>query len=256
MKKNRIRLTESQLNRVIKESINKILNEDVSINRIQPIQDGINAVTIEVTNKFRLNEYELTIHGSIQNNEILFQLDNTAINAGVDESLPCDWDEFQIIAKDIYNHLKSIGIKMIGKPSLRKRRGDWGDEEMFAFMNAEMYIPNEYIEKGKAAHDERGKRREEYPKAKEDGNPQEELERQKVLKRITKPSQEAQKQMDSMWDRQFGKRADINSKKTKKRFDLNKDNYDYDYFGGEGAAKEFYNRPNAAEYFKKNYTVK
>lgn len=274
MNKKLIRLTESDLKQIVKESVSKLLKEsyedafnDDFYNRIRPIQDGINAVNIEVTNKFRLNEYELTIHGSIQNNEIIFQLDNTAIIAGVDESFPCDWDEFQIITKHIYNHLKSIGIKMIGKPSLRKRRGDWVDEEMFAFMIAEMYIPNEYIEKGtenmrldyekgKAARTEREKRRAEYLKAKEEENRQKELERQKVLKRITKPSQEVQKQMDSMWDRQFGKRADLNSKKTKKRFELDNDNFGDDYSGGEGAAKEFYNRPNAAEYFKKNYTGK
>lgn len=127
MNKKLIRLTESDLKQIVKESVSKLLKEayedafnDDYYNRIRPIQDGINAVNIEVTNKFRLNEYELTIHGSIQNNEIIFQLDNTAIIAGVDESFPCDWDEFQIIAKHIYNHLKSIGIKTIGKPSLRK----------------------------------------------------------------------------------------------------------------------------------------
>ena len=201
MNKKQIRLTESELKQIVKESVSKLLKEayedafnDDFYNRIRPIQDGINAVNIEVTNKFRLNEYELTIHGSIQNNEIMFQLDNTAIIAGVDESFPCDWDEFQIIAKHIYNHLKSIGIKMICKPSLIKKRGYWGDKEMFAFMYAEMYIPNEYIEKG-AEKRRLGK-----------------TARIEKEKRITKPSQEVQKQIGSMRDRQFDKRTDINDK--------------------------------------------
>ena len=113
MNKKQIRLTESDLKQIVKESVSKLLKEayedafnDDFYNRIRPIQDGINAVNIEVTNKFRLNEYELTIRGSIQNNEIIFQLDNTAIIAGVDESFPCDWDEFQIITKHIYNHFE------------------------------------------------------------------------------------------------------------------------------------------------------
>ena len=111
-------------------------------------------------------------------------------------------------------------------------------------------------EKAKGERAERERREGEYLKGQEEKARQKELERQKVLKRITKPSQETQKQMDRMWDRQFGKRADINSKKTQKRFELDNDGFEDDYNGGEGAAKEFYNRPNAADYFNKNYTGK
>jgi len=197
MNKKLIKLTENDLKQIVKKSVSKLLKENYEnpLNNKVRLLDGVNAVTAEVTNKFKLDEYGLTIHGSFQNNKaIIFQLDNTGMMARVNKSFPYDWKEFQIIAKHIYDYLKSIGIKMICKPSLIKKRGYWGDKEMFAFMYAEMYIPNEYIEKG-AEKRRLGK-----------------TARIEKEKRITKPSQEVQKQIGSMRDRQFDKRTDINDK--------------------------------------------
>jgi hypothetical protein len=62
-----------------------------------------------------------------------------------------------------------------------------------------------------------------------------------------------QRQMQRMWDKQYGQRPDMNSKRSKKRFDWNnKQGYDFDPLEreGENATKEFLNRPNAANDFK------
>jgi hypothetical protein len=67
-----------------------------------------------------------------------------------------------------------------------------------------------------------------------------------------------QRQMQHMWDNQIynGKRPDLNSKRSKERFDWN-DKHEGnrpidipDTDDGENAAKEFFNRPNAATDFK------
>lgn len=65
-----------------------------------------------------------------------------------------------------------------------------------------------------------------------------------------------QGQMERMWKRQYGQRPDLNSKRSKERFDWN-DKHEWnrpivspDTINGENAAKEFFNRPNASTDFK------